>query len=196
MSNRVYHKSHRRADAVVVFSLAVIVLSIIVVVMSLRALFTAEHPKEEPAPKVEVLETIESQTGGPVIEEPVTEEKPDRWGMTTEELEVVKRVVAAEARGESYLGQMAVAQCIRETAEVTGKTPYEVVMEPNQYASPYGSYTDSVSDAVWAVLYNDERAVAEDIRFFYAPRRVYSKWHEENLEFVCEIGGHRFFKTK
>lgn len=178
-----------RKFCMVMCRVLIVLLLVVSVYWLMVKLLTMEHPKEVPTLKVEASEAVE-----PPVEEP--QEELDRWGMTSEELEVVKRVVMTEARGESYLGQMAVVQCIRETAEVTDKTPYEVVMEKGQYGSPYDSYTDSVSDAVWAVLYNDERAVADNIRFFYAPGQVYSRWHEESLDFVCEIGGHRFFKTK
>lgn len=192
MSNKMYRKSRRNADTTMTFALLAIAMSILTIVVTLRYM-TAENRSEEPA-----------QQGIPVVEEPAPEqENPayemealDQWLMTEEELEVVKRVVTAEAAGESFLGQMAVAQCIRETAEVTGMTPYEVVMEPGQYAAPADTATDDVSYAVQLVLYEHLEAVADNIQYFYAPGRVYSKWHEDNLELVCEIGGHRFFKTK
>lgn len=163
-----------------------------------------EEPKVE-APKVEVLPVELPKVEVPRVEELPEEppeavdpevEEPDVWGMTEHELDIVQRVVMMEAGGESYTGQMAVAQCIRETAEATGMTPYEVVTQKGQYASPSNTATDSVMDAVQAVLYDGESAVGEPIRYFYAPDIVYSEWHETALEFVCEIGGHRFFKDK
>lgn len=34
--------------------------------------------------------------------------------------------------------------------------------------------------------------------FFYAPKYSAGTWHESspNLEYVCTIGGHKFFKLK
>ena len=68
--------------------------------------------------------------------------------------EYVMRVVAAESRGEPYEGQLAVAQCIRETSERNMMTPEEVVKQVNkngtrQYAKPVdiSVVTDSVRDA-------------------------------------------------
>lgn len=111
--------------------------------------------------------------------------------------EYVERVVAAESRGESLEGQMAVAQCIRTTAEATGQTPEQVVKVPNQYAQPVSAseVTDSVREACYRVFYIGESAVDEDIRYFYSTNGdFYSRWHEENLEYVTTIGGHKFFK--
>lgn len=111
--------------------------------------------------------------------------------------EYVERVVAAESRGESLLGQMAVAQCIRETAEATGQTTEQVVKVKNQYAQPVSAneVTDSVREACYRVFYMEENAVDDNIRYFYSTvNDFYSKWHEENLEYVCTIGNHKFFK--
>ena len=194
MSNRVYRKPHRSVGGVVMFASIAIVMSILTTIITFRCILVEGHDKEEPAQQDThvVEETAPEQESNPVYEM----EALDQWLMTEEELEVVKRVVTAEAAGESFLGQMAVAQCIRETAEVTGMTPYEVVMEPGQYAAPADTATDDVSYAVQLVLYEHLDAVADNIRYFYAPGRVYSKWHEDNLELVCELGSHRFFKTK
>jgi hypothetical protein len=152
-----------------------------------------EIPKVE-EPQVDVPHVDTLGVGEPTVEEPVV--VPDAWNMTEGELDVVQRVVMAEAGGESYEGQMAVVQCIRETAEATGMTPYEVVTQAGQYTSPSSTVTDSVAGAVQAVLYGGESVVDEPIRYFYAPGVMYSEWHETALEFVCEIGGHRFFKNR
>lgn len=111
--------------------------------------------------------------------------------------EYVERVVAAESRGESLLGQMAVAQCIRATAAATGQTPEQVVKVPNQYAQPVSAseVTESVKLACYRVFYLGENAVEDNIRYFYSTANgFYSSWHENNLEYVCTIGNHKFFK--
>lgn len=111
--------------------------------------------------------------------------------------EYVLRVVAAECRGEPYEGQMAVAQCILNTAWERGMTPEEVVKEKNQYASPVKNleYIELVRDACDAVFFDGETVTDEPIRYFYSVRKGFvSKWHENNLEFVVQIGNHKFFK--
>lgn len=113
--------------------------------------------------------------------------------------EYVMRVVAAESRGEPYEGQLAVAQCIYNTAELRDMTPEEVVKEKNQYASPVAieQVTESVRDACCAVFVMHDGATDVPIRFFYSTRNGFvSKWHENNLEYVMTIGNHKFFKER
>lgn len=113
--------------------------------------------------------------------------------------EYVLRVVAAECRGEPYEGQMAVAQCILNTAWERSMTPEEVVKEKNQYASPVTNleHIELVRDACDAVFFEGDGATEEPIRFFYSTKGGFvSKWHENNLEFVMQIGNHKFFKVK
>jgi spore germination cell wall hydrolase CwlJ-like protein len=123
-----------------------------------------------------------------------TEETAPRYEITPEELDLVARVVHAEAAGEGYDGQALVAQCILNTAEATGKRPDEVVLEPKQYAAPAKEASDEVKEAVTAVFLDGYEVTAEPVRYFYAPARIESEWHETALDFVLEHGGHRFFK--
>lgn len=112
------------------------------------------------------------------------------------DFDYVVRVVGAEARGEPWEGKLAVCQCIQETAERTGKTPYEVVQKG--YASPIShDVTDGMEDvneACLLVFLNGYKPFAEPIQYFYSTENgFYSKWHESQV-FCFEIGSHRFFK--
>lgn len=112
------------------------------------------------------------------------------------DFDYVVRVVGAEARGEPWEGKLAVCQCIQETAERTGKTPYEVVQKG--YASPVGRDVmdgmEDVNEACLLVFLNGYKPFAEPIQYFYSTANgFYSKWHESQV-FCFEIGSHRFFK--
>lgn len=115
----------------------------------------------------------------------------------------VVRVVAAESRGEPYEGQLAVAQCIAETAKRSLLNPEEVVKQVNkngtrQYAQPIAEseVTQSVRDACLDVFIYGLCATDEPIQYFYSTKNgFYSKWHENSLEFVVQIGNHKFFKV-
>lgn len=117
--------------------------------------------------------------------------------------EYVVRVVAAESRGEPYEGQLAVAQCIAETAKRSLMNPEEVVKQVNsngtrQYAQPIetSEVTQSVRDACLDVFVYGLCATDEPIQYFYSTKNgFYSKWHENSLEFVVQIGNHKFFKV-
>lgn len=116
--------------------------------------------------------------------------------------EYVLRVVAAESRGEPFEGQMAVAQCIRETANATGMTPEAVVKQVGptgvrQYTTPVdiSLVTDSVREACERVFIRGESVTDEPIRYFYSTNNGFvSKWHENSLQYVMTIGCHKFFK--
>lgn len=126
--------------------------------------------------------------------EPMPEIVPEaRYALTDAERDIVERVVMAEAEGEGFDGQRLVAQCILNTAEAMDMRPDEVVLAPNQYASPAAEASQEVKDAVSAVFDDGDMVTDEPIRFFYAPKYIYSAWHESK-EFVLEHGGHRFFK--
>lgn len=110
-----------------------------------------------------------------------------------ENYDYIVRVVMAESGNQSLEGQMAVAQCIANTAEIEGMTLYEVVTQPGQYADPYpGQPNESVVEACERVFINGKRVVDADIRWFYNPSRGYSAWHESKT-YVTTIGDHRFF---
>lgn len=143
------------------------------------------------APKVKAAEPVQP-TKTP---EPTPDPAP-HYPMTDEERSLVERVVFAESGNQPLEGQMAVAQCILNTAVIRDMRPDEVVLEPNQYADPVSPdrVTDSVREAVRRVFDEGETATDEPIRFFYAPKYSRGSWHESALEYVLTIGGHRFFK--
>lgn len=126
---------------------------------------------------------------------PAPEEPVARYPLTEAERALIERVVAAEAAGEDFDGQALVAQCILNTAQAREMRPDAVVLEAGQYARPAPEATDQVRRAVAAVFDEGYAVPQEPVRFFYAPRYVEGRWHENSLEFVLEHGGHRFFKV-
>ena len=150
----------------------------------------AEYIPEEQEITVSKTEVFEA---APVeIEDPEEPAEP-RYALTDDEREIVERVVMAEAEGEGFDGQRLVAQCILNTAEAMDLRPDEVVLAPNQYATPAQEASREVKDAVSAVFDDGNMVTDEPIQWFYAPRYVSSAWHESKA-FVLEYGGHRFFK--
>lgn len=100
----------------------------------------------------------------------------------------------AESGGESYKGQMLVAQCILNAAEIDGIRPPQVIKK-YVYAKSRPEPSDSVKQAVSAVFDKGETVTDEPIVYFYAPARVKSKFHESQ-KFVLQEGGHKFFAQK
>ena len=176
----------RRPRNVELFAKEVIVAALLTIGLTVWQIVGTEAPQKTP--------TLSYQETKETTEQLLVEEWTPRYEITPEELELVARVVHAEAVGEGHDGQALVAQCILNTAEATGMRPAEVVLEPKQYAAPAAEISDEVMAAVTAVFLDGYEVTTEPVRYFYAPDRVESVWHETALEFVLEHGGHRFFK--
>lgn len=129
-----------------------------------------------------------------VTELPEPTEAPARFYLSASERDTVERVVMAEAGGESFEGQMLVAQCILNAAEKEGVQPSEAVVIYS-YTSSRPDPTQSAKDAVAAVFDRGEVAIDAPVMYFYNPALVTSNWHESQI-FVAEVGGHRFFAER
>lgn len=143
---------------------------------------TAEQPAV-------VIQTPAASTQTPEPTEPAV-----RYPLTDAERDVVERVVMAEAGGESFEGQMLVAQCILNAAEKRGVDPSEAVVLYS-YTKSRPDPTQRVKDAVAAVFDRGETVVDEPILYFYNPALVTSDFHESQI-FVIEEGGHHFFAER
>ena len=206
-------RNERKRDRTYVLALTVIVAAMVTIVLSVADILGQHDAVREPVQKPEVVykaipteilvhndpESKEVQE----FEESLVQQEA-RMPEFGYDYEYVMRVVAAESRGEPYEGQLAVAQCIRETSERTMMTPEEVVKQVNpngtrQYAQPVdlAVVTESVRDACCDVFVHGISATDEPIRYFYSTASgFYSAWHENSLEYVTTIGNHRFFKEK
>jgi len=114
------------------------------------------------------------------------------YNLTLQERQLVERCVMAEAGNESYKGQMAVAQAILDG---TLRTGLDVASSIKRYRIVSRSdipVSESVKKAVSAVFDYGERVTPEKMDVWYAPKRVYSAWHESQ-NYVTTIGNHKFF---
>ena len=126
--------------------------------------------------------------------ETVQEAKPEatRYALTDAERREVASVVTAEAMGEPYAGKVAVAQCILQACEDDGIRPTEALVKYS-YAKSRPEPTEEALQAVEAVFDLGQVATGEPIKYFYAPARCQSEWHESQV-YVLTINGHKFFK--
>ena len=178
----------RIRQASVLMAAAAIVAGIVMVISSV----TTERPAASDAaperPAAVVTTPAESAQTTDQTEPTV------RFYLSASERDTVERVVMAEAGGESFEGQMLVAQCILNAAEKEGVQPSEAV-EIYSYTSNRPDPTQSVKDAVAAVFDRGEVAIDAPVMYFYNPALVTSTWHESQI-FVAEVGGHRFFAER
>lgn len=128
-------------------------------------------------PPTTTVGTYIPDTPAPAAETVDPAEPAVRYPLTDAERDVVERVVMAEAGGESFEGQMLVAQCILNAAEKRGVDPSEAVVLYS-YTKSRPDPTQHVKDAVAAVFDRGETVVDEPILYFYNPALVTSDFHE------------------
>lgn len=114
------------------------------------------------------------------------------YALTDEERDLVERVVMAEAGGQSYEGQMMVAQCILDGSQRLGVSVSETIAA-YRYTKNRPTPSESVKQAVSAVFDQGKRVTEEAADLFYNPSITTSSWHESQT-YVCTIGNHRFFR--
>lgn len=124
------------------------------------------------------------------------EEVEPYFALATEERELVERVVAAEARGESIECQMAVAQTIMDRAISRKQSITKVCTAAYQFAKPYqGEVSEKTQDAV-RFVFDDGAKVFDKVTHFYAHKLIDPPYWTESKEFKGEIGGVRFYADK
>lgn len=115
-----------------------------------------------------------------------------RYALTDDERWLIAQVVTAEAEGEPYAGKVAVAQCILQACEDDGIRPAEA-LDKYEYSGNRPEPCKEALEAVQDVFDFGNVATSQPIKYFYAPARVHSEWHETQVH-VLTINGHKFFK--
>ena len=161
----------------------------LIVVLLLVGCMSAFGSEEEEVYIPEPISVRFNEVEEEIIEEPY-------WPLTDEERELVERVVAAEARGESIEGQMAVAQVIMDRAVTRNQSITKVCTAKSQFAKPYqGEISEKTKDAVFFVFDKGDRPF-ELVTHFYAWKVIDAPYWTEDKDFVGEIGGHRFYADR
>ena len=112
--------------------------------------------------------------------------------LTAAEREMIERVVAAEARGESFEGQAAVAEVIYNRCINRCLSVEEVIWADKQFAHPYGGEISQDTKEAVAAVFDYELLSLDGAEYFHADY-VLPSWAED-MEKVCQIGGHIFYK--
>lgn len=112
--------------------------------------------------------------------------------LTAAEREMIERVVAAEARGESFEGQAAVAEVIYNRCVNRGQSVEQVIWADKQFAHPYGGEISQDTKEAVAAVFDYELLSLDGAEYFHADY-VTPSWADD-FEEVCRIGGHIFYK--
>lgn len=159
-------------------------------------LMEAKH-QEAPESAVEQLPTADNDT---TSVDSTEQEAPQPIIPVAEgEEELLVRLVIAESGNQPYEGQVAVAQvvCDRYTAGY-GDSITDVIYAENQFAEPYSKDISDyplASEAVYAVLYEGERAFIETTIFFCNPDKSNASalaWMRTK-PYIGTIADHEFY---
>ena len=122
--------------------------------------------------------------------------------ITPEELDILHRIVWAEARGEDDHGQQLVASVVmnRVQSPEFPDTVRDVVFQPGQFTPITNGAFDRATpdqrnrDAVRRALYNPD--ISQGALFFRTVRGAEGSWHEQALQPLFDHGVHRFYTTR
>ena len=113
--------------------------------------------------------------------------------LTAAEREMIERVVAAEARGESFEGQAAVAEVIYNRCMNRGQSVEQVIWADKQFAYPYGGEISQDTKEAVAAVFDYEILSLGGAEYFHAD--YVTPYWAEDFEEVCHIGNHIFYKV-
>lgn len=133
---------------------------------------------------------------------PITVSTDNAIPFTEEDLHWLSRVISAESRGESLLGQVAVGNVVmsrvaspqfpRSIKAVVFDTKNAVQFEPVANGTIHHAPTEQSVLAARLVL-NGAQAV-ENCLYFFNPSLSQGTWIRENRSYVTTIGCHRFYR--
>ena len=121
---------------------------------------------------------------------------------SAEDLYWLARIISAEARGEPFIGQVAVGNVVlnRRAHKSYPSTVKGVIFDRQGGVVQFSPVDDG---SIWqtptavsttaAKVCLESYTVSEKILFFYAPSMVSSTWIERNRPYAFTIAGHRFF---
>lgn len=140
------------------------------------------------------------------VEEIVEEEKTEPVvSYTEEEVRMMECIIQQEVRGATLKHKRIIANVIlnRVKSEKFPDTISKVILQKNQFSSVGNYYNckyepdDDTITAVREVLNGECEDLSNGALFFYSPRwasKSAASYFENNLEFLFELEGHRFFK--
>jgi len=123
----------------------------------------------------------------------------------TEELELMEYAIQQEVRGASIEHKRIIANVIlnRVKSDSFPDNIHDVIFQKGQFTSARNckekTFTPdkATKQAVYEVTHKECEDLSQGALYFYAPRwtdKKTARWFEENLTFLFELEGHRFFR--
>ncbi len=168
---------------------------------------TAKEPGEDneetPSTECDVTETSSLESAPEALPDSILL-KANRGGAATrKEMDVLIRLINAEAYGLSYKAKVAVGQVVmnRWTGPYYGDDLLGIMTAPHQFTPIYdgSAYKKQIEEdsikAAYAVLEGTGISeLTDDTYYFVNPDFTTDKTIENKMQFVCEMEGIHFFK--
>lgn len=140
--------------------------------------------QEEKEPKV-IVETV--------IETRVVSFSQGKHELTDDERALAEQIVACEAGADSLEGQMAVAQCLYDSAVLDGLTIQQVFRKYG-YSILYNRKVTAENELAVSMVFDYGAKISDKpIQWFVTPAAAAGSWHERGATFAGQFGAHRFY---
>ena len=140
--------------------------------------------QEEKEPEV-IVETV--------IETRIANFSQGKRELTDDERALAEQIVACEAGADSLEGQMAVAQCLYDSAVLDGLT-IQQVFKKYGYSSLYNRKVTAENELAVSMVFDYGAKISDKpIQWFVTPAAASGSWHERGATFAGQFGAHRFY---
>ena len=143
--------------------------------------------QEEKEPEV-IVETV--------VETRIVNFSQGKHELTDDERALAEQIVACEAGADSLEGQMAVAQCLYDSAVLDGLT-IQQVFKKYGYSSLYNRKVTAENELAVSMVFDYGAKISDKpIQWFVTPAASPGSWHERGATFAGQFGAHRFYYNK
>lgn len=143
--------------------------------------------QEEKEPEV-IVETV--------VETRIVNFSQGKHELTDDERALAEQIVACEAGADSLEGQMAVAQCLYDSAVLDGLT-IQQVFKKYGYSSLYNRNVTAENELAVSMVFDYGAKISnKPIQWFVTPAAAPGSWHERGAAFAGQFGAHRFYYNK
>ena len=128
-----------------------------------------------------------------VVETRVVNFSQGKHELTDDERALAEQIVACEAGADSMEGQMAVAQCLYNSAVLDGLT-IQQVFKKDGYSTLYNRKVTAENELAVSMVFDYGAKISDKpIQWFVTPAAAPSSWHEQGATFAGQFGAHRFY---
>lgn len=140
--------------------------------------------QEEKEPEI-IVETV--------VETRIVNFDQEKRELTDDERALAEQIVACEAGADSLEGQMAVAQCLYDSAVLDGLT-IQQVFKKYGYSSLYNRKVTAENELAVSMVFDYGAKISDKpIQWFVTPTAAPGSWHERGATFAGQFGAHRFY---